>query len=241
MVLPLLAIKDEHILWCDSYEKAYMKLYDALISSDALLQFLRSGHVIEIATNASNHAIGAAVFQHIDNIVRYVSFASKILSTSEFNYTIAKKELLSAVYFIKYYKEMLLGTFFKLHMDCKAMSEAIISVTAPVRCNQTMAGWFNKLSQYDFEIYHLPGKKNILPDLCSRVHYINAVTTKNGASMTDAKIKQLIHNAYVIGHFGVNGMYNYIRTTLDIRGIPHFKKHLLEYCSSYKVCGEVND
>jgi hypothetical protein len=37
MVLPLLAVKDEHILWSDIYKKAYMKLYDALMSSDVLL------------------------------------------------------------------------------------------------------------------------------------------------------------------------------------------------------------
>jgi hypothetical protein len=126
-------------------------------------------------------------------------------------------------------------------MDCKAMSEAIVSVTAPICRNQTMAGWFNKLSQYDFEIYYLPGKKNILPDLCSCVHYINAVTTKDGVSITDAEVKQLIYDAHAIGHFGVNGMYDHIHTTLGIRGIPHLKKRLLEYCSSCKVCGEVNN
>ena len=59
--------------------------------------------------------------------------------------------------------------------------------------------------------------------------------------MTDAEVNQLIRDAHAIGYFSVNGMYHHIHITLGIRGIPHFKKRLLEYCSSCKICREVND
>lgn len=62
--------------------------------------------LIELATDANNSAIGATIFQRVEGRIRYLRFHSRILSKSELNYSVPKKELLSVIVHMNYYRHL---------------------------------------------------------------------------------------------------------------------------------------
>ena len=96
--------------------------------------------------------------------------------------------------------------------------------------------WFETLLSYTFQIVHLPGLLNVIPDLLSRIFSEEssataasvepvepssnvsipealALPTSNTPSSTPSKDLRLpiLEKAHLAGHFGWNALYNTIR------------------------------
>jgi hypothetical protein len=95
-------------------ETSYKEIYKALIEAKPFLFFSKKEVILELATDASDTAIGAALFQIVDREIRYISFHSRVLHKSEPHYSIPKKELLSYIFHIEFYQHYLLGVHFYL-------------------------------------------------------------------------------------------------------------------------------
>ena len=66
-------------------ELAYKSTYNALVTKGPFLYFPLPDIMLELATNASGTAIGAALFQVINDDIKYISFNLCILTVSEIN------------------------------------------------------------------------------------------------------------------------------------------------------------
>lgn len=73
-------------------------------------------------TDASNDSIGVVLSQIQDGKETVVAYASRTLSSAEKNYCVTRKETLALVYFMKHFKQYLLGREFLLRTDHGSLS-----------------------------------------------------------------------------------------------------------------------
>ena len=60
-------------------------------------------------TDVSNHSIGAVLSQIQPGEERVIAYGSRTYGKAEINYCMTRKELLAVVYFMKLFKQYLLG------------------------------------------------------------------------------------------------------------------------------------
>jgi hypothetical protein len=80
-----------------------------------------------------------------------------------------EREMLAVITALKEWRHYLLGQPFELYTDNAAVSYFLKQPSLTPR----QARWVQIVSEYDFQLYHLPGKQNVLADALSRVpsHY----------------------------------------------------------------------
>ncbi|KAG1225354.1 hypothetical protein G6F67_009324 [Rhizopus microsporus] len=90
---------------------------------------------------------------------------ARSLSKSERNYSATRRELLAIVFALKKFHKFLYGNHFTLYSDHRALTYLFTSD----ELNPMMVGWMDALLSYDFDIVHIPGVQNVLPDALSRL------------------------------------------------------------------------
>ena len=98
-----------------------------------------------------------------------VIYAGRVLSVNERNYCITRKELLAVVYYLKYFKQYLLGHKFIVRTDHAALTW-LWRTPEPVGQN---ARWLEQLEEYTFEVQHRPGERHGNADAMSRRPCLN--------------------------------------------------------------------
>ncbi|MCG7878903.1 MAG: RNase H-like domain-containing protein, partial [Candidatus Thiodiazotropha endolucinida] len=107
----------------------------------------------------------AVLSQVHDGKERVVCYGSRSLTKSERKYCVTRKELLSLVYFVKFYRHYLLGKQFKIRTDHNSL-RWLMKTKNP---EGQMARWIDALSSYQFEVEHRPGRKHSNADALSRI------------------------------------------------------------------------
>ncbi|KAL0492063.1 hypothetical protein AKO1_000940, partial [Acrasis kona] len=240
------------IVWTNDFELIYKQIFADLITNVPFLHFASPSVPLELATDASDDAVGGCLFQIINGKTHYLGFHSRVLRGSERNYAIPKKELFSAILHINYYRHHLHGKYFRLHLDNEAITK--VFKTGPSdKHDRTIAGWIATLAEYHFDAYHINGIDNILPDLLSRVQsasctinqlsVVNATLTSkpDKSPLSEEDINTILTDAHSIGHFGASTMHNHIYVTQEITNIPNLLQLCLEYCKQCPVCRKINN
>lgn len=111
-----------------------------------------------------------------------------------------------------------------------------LNLTAHPHRDRTISGWISKLSEFTFTTFHLPGERNTLADLASRVQSISTPSQP----MNDDTIETILQEAHSLGHFGASGMFRHIKVTKQIDWIPNLMERCLEFCKKCSVCRRVN-
>ena len=88
-----------------------------------------------------------------------------MLSKTERRYSVTRREMLSVVYFMKRFRDYLLGRKFLVRTDHSAL-KSLIKTKDPE--GQT-ARWIETLASFKFEIQHRPGKRHTNADALSRI------------------------------------------------------------------------
>lgn len=238
LLSPIMSIQANQFNWYEQpgAEEAYQQIYKLLVTDGPFLHFSTPNVPLELATDASDKGIGAILFQVAGGKTHYLGFHSRVLNEAEQRYSTPKKELLSILYHIRYYEHHLRGQTFKLHTDAESLTKILSDLDKPKR-NATLVGWMADLAEYSFEVHHIQGTKNILPDLSSRL--VNVITAlEDLRSETD----QLIQDSHeLLGHMGATAIYNHITITLGRNDIPSLHEQCLEYTKSCTTCQKVND
>jgi putative transposase len=151
-------------LWTPACQASFDSLKYALRHAP-ILSFPALDHPFYVATDASNLGIGAVLYQIIDKKTKYIGFHARSLSRSERNYSTTKRELLGIIFALKKFHKYLWGNRFILFTDHRALTYLH---TQP-DINPMMSNWLDTLLDYNFEVCHLPGNTNVLPDALSRL------------------------------------------------------------------------
>jgi len=116
------------------------------------------------STDASDVGLGAVLSQDQDERKVVLGYASRILSRTERNYDITRRELLAVVYGLKTYRQYLLGRQFVIRADHSAL-QTLRRTAEPIG---QQARWHTLIEQLSFVIMRRPGTRHRNVDALSR-------------------------------------------------------------------------
>jgi transposase InsO family protein len=194
-----------------------------------------------IATDASATGIAAVLFQDTNEGRNYISFEARSLSPSEKNYSATKRELLAIVFALKRFHYYIYLSKFTLYSDHKAPTHLFTQK----HTNAMILNWFDTLLDYNFDIVHIAGKDNTVPDSLSRIASITAQINCAIQSLDEQLVipssedqKTPLEKAHLAGHFGSAAMVNHIK--LSGYNWPTLRKDALKLISSCPTCQRYN-
>lgn len=126
----------ENILWNEEILESFSR-YKNLIAKVTQRAHPGPSLTFIVTTDASNSAIEANILQELDDKRLMIHTASKVLDTTQTNYSVTGKELLVAVKSIEHFKYYLLGKRFILETDHHAL-KYLQQATQP---NSRMVRW----------------------------------------------------------------------------------------------------
>jgi hypothetical protein len=118
--------------------------------------------------------IGSVLYHVKDRKKRYIRFFSKSLSKHEKGYSAVCRELLAITKSQESFRYYLYGRRFNLQTD----SRALTFFYTQKKLNPMLMSAAEILFEFDFQVTHLPGIQNVLPDALSRMwpdHSLNTV------------------------------------------------------------------
>ena len=149
--------------WNDEAEAAFQQLKNALVTSPVLAMPVENGTYV-LDTDASSYAIGAVLSQRQNGTERVIAYGSRRLKGAESNYCTTRRELLSIVHFVKYFRCYLIGTDFLVRTDHAALVW-LRRIAEPVG---QQARWLEELENYTFKVEHRAGSRHGNADAMSR-------------------------------------------------------------------------
>ena len=231
--------------WTEEATQAFFKIKD-LIRLQAKLFFYTEGAPIYLLTDASDFGIGGYLYQLIDGAEKPIAFISKSLTGPQLKWATIQKEAYAIFYSITHLEYLLRDRTFHLLTDHRNLTFVNDSVNAMV------VRWKVALMQYDFDIEHISGAKNVVADLLSRLvkNHMNDNPDKfereqilstlyyDAALPDDAydKIKR-VHNA-VAGHAGVERTMN--RLAEQKVAWKYMRTHVRTFIKSCPCCQKMS-
>lgn len=117
-------------------------------------------------TDASNTAIGAVLSQvGQDGQEHVIAYGSRILTKSERQYCVTRRELLAVIVFTKHFRPYLLGRRFVLRTDHGSL-QWLCNFKDP---EGQVARWLEAIQELDFKIVHRKGQAHTNADALSRI------------------------------------------------------------------------
>ena len=164
---PLIVLTEKNVpfRWTQQQDDAWTTLKKSLTEAP-VMAYPDPSATFVLDTDASQDGIGAVLSQIIDGEEKVISYGSRVLSKPERRYCITRRELLAAVFFVKYFRHYLVGKEFILRTD-HASLRWLRSFKEP---EGQLARWLETLDIYNFKIEHRPGAKHGNADALSRMH-----------------------------------------------------------------------
>ena len=140
--------KRSKFIWTQQCQEAFEHLKHCLTSSP-ILALPDWSQPFVVDTDASDAGIGAVLSQvDTTGTEHVVCYASRLLSKSERNYCVTRKELLAVVTFIQHFRQYLLGRVFTVHTNHGALTW-LQNFREP---EGQLARWLEKLQEYHFQL-----------------------------------------------------------------------------------------
>lgn len=111
-----------------------------------------------VQCDASDFGLGAVLTQTYNDEEHVVCYLSRSLSKNEHNYSTTEKECLAVIFAIERLRPYLERTKFTVITDHYSL-KWLNSIKDPVG---RIARWALRLQQYNFEIVHRRGRKNVM-------------------------------------------------------------------------------
>ena len=153
----------QKLQWNDELLRIYEK-FKSQVENCGKLFFVDEDKPIFLNTDASNHGIGASLYQlDEDNKKIPIQFISKKLNTTELGWNIVEKEMYSIFYSIMKLDHLLRDQYFILQTDSKILSHMNTDHKDKVK------RWKIAIQHFNFDVLHIDGKDNIEADALSRL------------------------------------------------------------------------
>jgi hypothetical protein len=153
-LLTQLTRKDQTWQWTQECQKAFEELKGKL-SYPPVLAFPDLSKPFILATDASQVGLGAVLSQVQEGMERPVAYASRQLNKAERSYSASELEALAVVWATKYFRCYLYGKKFLVRTDHAALK----FMHKFADNNARLMRWSLRLSEFYFEVEHVPGTK----------------------------------------------------------------------------------
>jgi RNase H-like domain found in reverse transcriptase/Reverse transcriptase (RNA-dependent DNA polymerase) len=148
--------------WDEKCEKAFQTSKEMLLRELARYEFDNEKQTI-VYTDASNHAIAVVLTQDS----KLITCVSKTLNKHQKRWSTIEKELLAIAWCCRKLRHFLLGHKFVIKTDHKPLIGLFKKVDHIE--NQRLLTMVLSTSEFDFELQHVPGSKNVVADFGSRL------------------------------------------------------------------------
>jgi hypothetical protein len=163
---PLFDLTKKHVdfVWTSECDHAFNSIKQLLTTAPvlALPDFNRS---FKIHCDASNYSIGAVISQQFDEGEKPIAYASRILNSSEINYSTSEKELLAIVWSSKHFKQYIYGRDIEFYTDHKPLA-VLNKLSEP---DGKLGKLLLKIQHLNYIIKYKQGKLNTNADALSRL------------------------------------------------------------------------
>lgn len=160
--------KDAEWKWGQKQQQAMRVIKEAISKPPALVAIDYEGGPIYLGVDASNVGGGAHLEQiGADGCRHTIRFDSTLWSESESRQHSTKLECKALVWALKAFQGYLYGHHFTVETDAKVLIAQLNRSSADLP-GSVMNRWLATILQWDFDIVHVPGKKNVIPDALSR-------------------------------------------------------------------------
>ena len=187
MMKPLLSLQKAHPkgmfkkgVWTEEHEKTFQSLKELATTAPFLKLFDHNGGRAHLYVDASESGIGACLAQEVKEasgrtIQMPVCYASRLYRGPESRYSMNEKEGLAAVWAIRKFRIYLLGRGFALHTD----SQTVYHMLKPNACdlNKRLGRFAALVAAYNFSVYLIKGKDNVVADALSRLPVVKDTNT----------------------------------------------------------------
>ena len=158
--------KDQEWRWGENEQNMFNKL-KALVMADPVLAHANLKDQFELEVDASGYTVGAVLLQCKEDGKKHpIGYYSAMLNEVQRNYDIYDLELLAIVMALKNWQPLLAGSPHKIIIYSDHLNLQYWRI--PQRISRRVAREVLELSEYNFEIRHIPGKQNGQADALSR-------------------------------------------------------------------------
>lgn len=166
LTVPLLRLlkRGNRWRWTDIEHEAFQNLKEVFLKL-TVLHHPKETEEYFVQTDASNHGIGACLFQlGLEGERKIIAYSSRTLKGPELAYSVTEKEALAVVYALRQWRVFLLGRAVTVITDHKA-----ISFLNDCRfTNARLTRWILYLQEFNLKIKYCRGKDNVTADVLSR-------------------------------------------------------------------------
>jgi len=178
--------KNARFSWGLEQEEAFNQLKECLTTAPVLGMPQDEG-TFYLDTDASDVGVGAVLSQEQDGQEIVLAYASRVMTRTERNYDVTRRELLAVVYGLKTYKQYLLGRQFVIRTDHSAL-QSLRKTAEPIG---QQARWQTFIEQFSFSILHRPGSRHRNADALSRRPVVeNSDSEEESRQCRTTKIRQ---------------------------------------------------
>ena len=157
--------KKKKLVWTEALQTAFEKAKMS-ISKAVLLSFPSKDAKLQLLTDASDHAIGAALQQVTPNGPAPIAFFSRKLSPAEQRYSTFDRELLAVYAAVRHFRHFLEAVPFDVFTDHMPLIDAVYKKSDPISKRQQRH--LSAITEFDCRLYHVSGKLNPVADALSR-------------------------------------------------------------------------
>lgn len=154
--------------WTDKHTNAMKKLQEALANAP-VLSYPDFHHRFKVVTDSSAYGIGAALYQVINEKIKYIGFIARTLSPSEKKWGSTRRELTGVAFAFSRWHSLLKGRKFDLYVD----NHALLYLKSKEKINNAILNVYETIYEMDFTITYCKGIDNILADRLSRIFVPN--------------------------------------------------------------------
>ena len=178
--------KGAAFLWTEECQTAFETLKQALTEAP-ILAYPDFTQPFQLATDASNDAIGMVLGQKRNGKEVVIAYAGRKLNPAERNYSVTEREALAVVDGVRHFQPYLYGRPFTVLTDHSAV-RWLMNIKEPTG---RLARWALLLQQHDFTIQHRSGLTNGNADALSRRPYDSVVAALDKPGLQIERVKEL--------------------------------------------------
>ncbi|XP_055918925.1 uncharacterized protein K02A2.6-like [Eupeodes corollae] len=188
-------------VWTKECQAAFDEI-KSIIASDKVLVHYHPEWEVVLECDASDEGIAAALSHKLPSgEERPISFASRILSSPERNYSVLDKEALAVYYGVQKFSDYLFGRQFIIRSDHKPLlAKYGEDRSIPLMAAKRVHRWATYLAAFNYKFEYIKGQDNKVADMLSRFSFKDEVDTREQA--VEEHIKKVITEVKLID-FGI--------------------------------------
>ncbi|GFT35085.1 retrovirus-related Pol polyprotein from transposon 17.6 [Trichonephila clavipes] len=161
---PLTDLTKKNAMWKWGSEQEAFRDLKLKLASPPVLKPADGTKPFVIRTDASRVALGAVLLQGEKDEEHPIEYASRLLSSSERNYSTKEREALAVVWALEKFRGYVEGQTIRLSSDHQRL-KWLLSLKSPTG---RLARWALQIQSYNLTIDYIPGRSNFIADLLSR-------------------------------------------------------------------------